>query len=91
MRSWHTSLTVCLGCIGRGERERRKYLDDETHRKRVNDLAAEIHCGPSLAHDLLTLAGDDASIVRDASLMCGKVESMKAYIIDRRFRKNQLS
>lgn len=66
-------------------------MDDKMHRKKVSDLAAEIHCGPSLAHDLLTLAGDDASIVRDASFMCDKAESMKAYIIDRRFRKNQLS
>jgi hypothetical protein len=65
-------------------------LDDQQHRKLVDDLAADIHCGPSLAHDLLTMAGGDASIVRDASLVCDKAESMKAYIIDRRFRKNKL-
>ena len=65
-------------------------MDDATHRKLVNDLAADIHCGPSLAHDLLTLAGGDASIVRDASMACGKAESMKAFIIDRRFQKNKL-
>jgi hypothetical protein len=65
-------------------------MDDAAHRKLVNDLAAEIHCGPSLAHDLLTMAGGDASIVRDASIMCSKAESMKAFIIDRRFKKNKL-
>lgn len=65
-------------------------MDDREFREKVNDLAADIHCGPSLARDLLILAGDDASIVRDASLACDKAESMKAFIIDRRFRKNQL-
>jgi hypothetical protein len=43
-----------------------------------------------LARDLLTLAGDDAQLGRDASFMCDKAESMKAYIIDKRFRKGQL-
>ena len=62
-------------------------MDHETYRKKVNDLAADIHCGPSLARDLLTLAGDDDQLVRDASFMCDKAESMKAYIIDRRFKK----
>lgn len=65
-------------------------MDHEAYQRRVNDLAADIHCGPSLARDLLTLAGDDAQLVRDASFMCNKAESMKAYIIDKRFRKNQL-
>lgn len=65
-------------------------MDDQAFREKVNNLAADIHCGPSLARDLLILAGDDASIVRDASLACDKVESMKAFIIDRRFKKNQL-
>lgn len=74
-----------------GERERRESLDSETYQRKVNELAAEIHCGPGLAHDLLTLAGGDASIVRDASWACTKADSMKAYIIDRRFKKNQLS
>lgn len=65
-------------------------MDDATYRKKVNDLATDIHCGPSLARDLLTLAGGDASIVRDASAMCDKAESMKSFIIDRRFKKNKL-
>lgn len=73
-----------------GERERRESLDGETYQKKVNDLAAEIHCGPGLAHDLLTLAGGDADIVREASMMCSKADSMKAYIIDKRFNKNRL-
>lgn len=62
-------------------------MDHEAYQKMVNDLAADIHCGPSLARDLLTLAGNDAQLVRDASFMCSKAESMKAYIIDHRFRK----
>lgn len=65
-------------------------MDHETYQRKVNDLAADIHCGPSLARDLLTLAGGDAQLVRDASFMCDKAESMKAFIIDKRFRKNQL-
>lgn len=65
-------------------------MDDKAFRQVANDLAAEIHCGPSLAADLLTLAGGDKDMVRDASMCCDKVESMKAFIIDRRFRKNQL-
>lgn len=65
-------------------------MEYEAYRRKVNDLAADIHCGPSLAEDLLTLAGGDAEIVRDASMMCSKAESMKAFIIDRRFKKNQL-
>ncbi len=65
-------------------------MDDQAYRRKVMDLANEIRCGPGLAHDLLTLAGGDADIVRDASMMCDKAESMKAYIIDRRFRKNKL-
>lgn len=62
-------------------------MDYETYQRKVNDLAADIHCGPSLARDLLTLAGGDAQLVRDASFMCSKAESMKAFIIDRRFKK----
>lgn len=62
-------------------------MDYETYQRKVNDLAADIHCGPSLARDLLTLAGGDAQLVRDASFMCDKAESMKAFIIDRRFKK----
>ena len=50
----------------------------------VRILAEDIKCGGKLAADLLRLAGGDASIVRDASRKCHGVESMKAYIIDRR-------
>lgn len=57
--------------------------------RRVLDLARDIRCGPSLARDLLTLAGGDASLVREASAECRGVESMKAYIIDRRFQKSE--
>lgn len=50
----------------------------------VRDLAADIRCGTALARDLLTLAGGDVQLVRDASERCQGVESVKAYIIDRR-------
>ena len=50
-------------------------------------LAEDINCGTSLALDLLRLAGGDASLVREASGKCVGVESLKAYIIDHRFRK----
>lgn len=65
-------------------------MDHEAYQRKVSDLAADIHCGPGLARDLLTLAGGDAQLVRDASFMCDKAESMKAYIIDHRFKKNKL-
>lgn len=63
----------------------------ETDDKRVRQLAEDIHCGVPLAHDLLKLAGDDAQMVRDASAKCHGVDAMKAYIIDRRFKKNKLA
>ena len=53
----------------------------------VRDLAADIHCGSPLAYDLLMLAGGDASLVREASSASPGAESMKAYIIDRRFKR----
>lgn len=53
-------------------------------------LAADICCSVGLARDLLMLAGGDDEIVRAASKSCTKVESMKAYIIDHRFKKNDL-
>lgn len=65
-------------------------MDSEAYRKKVNDLAADIHCGTGLARDFLTLAGGDAQLVRDASFMCNNAESVKAYIIDSRFKKNKL-
>lgn len=61
-------------------------MDNKTRKQVVNDLAADIHCGTSLASDLLTLAGNNAQLVRDASEHCNSAESMKAYIIDRRFK-----
>lgn len=54
---------------------------------KVLDLARDIRCGPSLARDLLALAGDDARLVREASDCCRGVESMKAYIIDHRISR----
>lgn len=58
--------------------------DDED---RVVGLASDIQCGVALARDLLTLAGGDTQLVRQASASCRGVESMKAYIIDHRFDK----
>lgn len=62
-------------------------MDNETYHRKVSDLARDIHCGIGLARDLLTLAGGDTDLVKEASLMCNKAESMKAYIIDGRFKK----
>lgn len=66
-------------------------MDDKAYRKKVNDLAADIQCGPRLAEELLTLAGGDASLVRDASMLSQGINSVKAFIIDHRFKKNHLS
>lgn len=60
---------------------------DDKRRQEVNDLAADIHCGPGLARDLLILAGGDSHLVRKASSECSGAESMKAFIIDHRFGK----
>lgn len=75
--------------VGRRGRAREEVflLDDKTYRKKVNDLAIDIQCGPRLADELLTLAGGDANLVRDASMMCQGINAVKAYIIDRRFKK----
>lgn len=66
-------------------------MDEQQYKKKVRELAEDIHCGVPLARDLLTLAGGDAHIVRDASAFCHGVDTMKAYIIDKRFKKNHLS
>lgn len=58
-----------------------------TDMDRVIMVATRIKCGPSLARDLLLLAGDDATLVYKASEKCHGVESVKAYIIDQRIRK----
>ena len=47
-------------------------------------LATELHCGIPLARDLMTWAGRNADLVREASSKCNSAESMKAYIIDKR-------
>lgn len=65
--------------------------DQETYRQKVIDLAIDIQTGPRLADELLTLAGGDAQLVRDASDLQQGINAVKAYIIDRRFKKNHLS
>lgn len=55
---------------------------------RVQELSNRIGCGVSLTQDLLTLAGDNEELVIRASENTRSgVESLKAYIIDNRFRK----
>ena len=65
-------------------------MDSQTYQRKVNELATEIHCGPRLAEELLTLAGGDANLVRDGSMLCQGINAVKAYIIDRRFKNNKL-
>lgn len=65
--------------------------DQESYRQKVIDLAIDIQTGPRLADELLTLAGGDAQLVRDASDKQQGINAVKAYIIDRRFKKNHLS
>lgn len=64
--------------------------DQEAYRQKVIDLAIDIQTGPRLADELLTLAGGDAQLVRDASMKCQGINAVKAWIVDRRFKKNQL-
>ena len=55
---------------------------------KIKRVSAEIGCGVSLAKDLLVLAGGDERLVIMASnSTCNGVESLKAIIIDERFRK----
>ena len=55
---------------------------------KIIDLAIDCRCGVKLARDLLRLAGDDFDLVREASQACPNgVESVKAYIIDRRISR----
>lgn len=56
--------------------------------RRLRILAEDLHCGMPLVRDLLALAGNDERLVREASAACHGVESVKAYIIDKRFKKN---
>lgn len=53
----------------------------------IRQLAEEMRCGVAFAHDLVILAGGDLDLVREASRTCDGANQMKAYIIDRRFRK----
>ena len=53
----------------------------------IRQLAEEMGCGVTFAHDLVILAGGDLDLVREASRTCDGANQMKAYIIDRRFRK----
>lgn len=55
--------------------------------RRIRMLAEDMGCGGQLARDLLVLAGDNEELVREASSKCRGVESVKAYIIDTRFRR----
>lgn len=50
-------------------------------------LLDELGCGHAFLHDLLILAGGDVELVREASRVCDGANSMKAHIIDHRFRK----
>lgn len=62
-------------------------MSEKVSEARIRMLAEDIGCGILLARDLLVLAGDDVELVRKASVECRGAESMKAYIIDHRFRK----
>lgn len=54
----------------------------------IKKVSHEIGCGLSLTKDLLVLAGGDADIVINASKStCNGVESLKAIIIDARFKE----
>lgn len=54
----------------------------------VRRTQTKIGCGMSLTRDLLTLAGWDENLVIEASQAnLSGVESLKAYIIDKRFNK----
>ena len=55
---------------------------------KIKELSQRIGCGISLTQDLLTLAGDDEELVINASENTHSgVESLKAYIIDHRFKR----
>ena len=58
--------------------------EEEVKLEDITNLACDIHCGVTFAKDLLTWAGGDANLVREASAECHSAESMKAYIIDKR-------
>ena len=53
----------------------------------VMSLARDIGCGDKLTLDLMRYAGGDADLVREASMMCSGVDSLKSYIIDHRISR----
>lgn len=61
-------------------------MEETKEQRQVRILAEDIGCGGGLARDLLVLANGDEHLVRKASELCRGAESMKAYIIDHRFR-----
>ena len=55
---------------------------------KVRKTQGKIGCGVSLTRDLLTLAGwDEELVVQASNESLNGVESVKAYIIDKRFKK----
>lgn len=54
---------------------------------KAQQLSAELGMSPSLAKDILILAGGDEDIVREASSKSDRLESMKCRIIDMRMSK----
>lgn len=69
--------------MGRGYQETWKGV-----RVEVRELSKKIGCGVPLTQDLLTLAGgDEELVVRASENTSSGVESLKAYIIDRRFKR----
>lgn len=63
-------------------------MDSMKHVAIVRRTQTKIGCGMSLTRDLLILAGWDENLVIEASQAnLSGVESLKAYIIDKRFKK----
>jgi hypothetical protein len=68
--------------------EKGKEMDTMKRVAAVRRTQTKIGCGMSLTRDLLTLAGWDENLVIEASQAnLSGVESLKAYIIDKRFNK----
>ena len=64
-------------------------LEESAQLASVAALARDLRCGYNLARDLLTLAGGDEELVRTASASFDGIESVKAAIIDGRFKKSE--
>lgn len=58
-------------------------MDEE--QVKIRQLSNAIGCGDGLARDLLLLAGNDYGLVREASVHCQGIGSVKTYIINKRF------